>query len=520
MITVILLGLAALALAGVAGFFSVVGLAEFAAAAAIPIMVFGAVLETSKLIATGFLHYYWGVAPRYLKYTGVFFVGSVMLITMMGIYGFISAAHHNQNTPLEAVEAEIRLLDQQKELQQQNISRNQARLKQMDDMVNGMIGTDKLTNASAIRDRQRKERAEVESTIRVAFGQIEEIEKAKLAKHQSVAAVSAKMGPVTYAANMFNMDTSSAVNIFIIMLMIPFDPFAVWLVIATTFAYERHLQRKEENAERMKIEAEEATRKRQEEQQWEDERERERLELRAEIALKQAEAEHIIHADQTPAPAPVQAPTPVVVQFQAAPQIMQAPVIHHEPEPELNVVHHTPDIEPEIEVAGRPVLEPVLEDVIEEFCDPLEHLEIPVITGVPHINIPQPEVTAEPDIEDIEKEIDNPMETAVGSMVIANEMGTTDHVIIDDHDDMYIEDAVTENIVQIIKRNPNVVDDLKAELRDEVPFPVLRELEKVLIALDMNKQKTVAGTGWLDPRTVRPAKKQPFVTGNEHVEHD
>lgn len=425
MISVLLLGIAACALAGVAGFFSVIGLAEFAAAAATPIMVFGSILEISKLIATGFLHYYWHEAPRHLKWPGVAFIATIMLVTMMGIYGFISAAHFNQNTPLQAVQMQVVRIDQQISASKEAISRYQTRLTQMDDMVNGFIGNDKVSNASSIRDKQRRERAEVEGLISEANLKIDALETKKLELHQSVASVEAKLGPAKSAARMFNIDETGAVNIFIIMLMIPFDPFAVWLVIATTYAYKKHLTRKQEQEI-----------SRQSEREEDDKRKREQRELQ----IKQ-DRENAEWADQLEAK----------------------------------------------KIERQMALERSYADMVHTVDEALHHQAAPSSSEVSISDI-VPAVTVDATL------------TGLADTTNSNYTPIVEPV--------GVQDDITTGIIDIIRNNPAVIDDLKAAIGKDSSSPVVDELEKILSAMDTSPVSV--DNSWIGGR---PSTKKPFVTG-------
>ena len=85
--------LTALTISGVAIFYSVSGLAAIFSAAVIPIIIMGGVLEVSKLVTAVWLHKYWGIATWWLKTYLSIAVLVLMLITSIGIFGFLSKAH-------------------------------------------------------------------------------------------------------------------------------------------------------------------------------------------------------------------------------------------------------------------------------------------------------------------------------------------------------------------------------------------------------------------------------------------
>lgn len=88
----------ALSISGVAIYYSVAGLAAIFAAAVIPIIIMGSVLETAKLVTAVWLHKYWHRCVWWLKaYLGIA-VLVLMFITSMGIFGFLSRAHIEQTS--------------------------------------------------------------------------------------------------------------------------------------------------------------------------------------------------------------------------------------------------------------------------------------------------------------------------------------------------------------------------------------------------------------------------------------
>src|SRR6056300_706518 len=90
--------LTALTISAVAIYYSVAGLVAIFAAAAVPIMIMGGVLEISKLVTAVWLHRYWKQTVWWLKSYLTLAVVVLMLITSMGIFGFLSKAHIEQTS--------------------------------------------------------------------------------------------------------------------------------------------------------------------------------------------------------------------------------------------------------------------------------------------------------------------------------------------------------------------------------------------------------------------------------------
>ena len=88
----------ALAISGVAAYYSIIGLTAIFAAAVIPIVIMGSALEVAKVTTAVWLHRYWHVAPGLMKFYLTIATIVLMFITSMGIFGFLSKAHIEQTS--------------------------------------------------------------------------------------------------------------------------------------------------------------------------------------------------------------------------------------------------------------------------------------------------------------------------------------------------------------------------------------------------------------------------------------
>lgn len=118
----------ALSISAVAIYYSVAGLMAIFAAAAIPIMIMGGVLEVGKLITAVWLHRYWKQATWWLKTYLTLAVFILMFITSMGIFGFLSKAHIEQTSAATEGIAQIERIDQEIIRQGQIITRAETRI--------------------------------------------------------------------------------------------------------------------------------------------------------------------------------------------------------------------------------------------------------------------------------------------------------------------------------------------------------------------------------------------------------
>ena len=125
----------ALSLSMIAAFYSIMGLAAIFAAAVIPIVVMGSILEVAKLTVTVWLHEHWLRCRILMKMYLTTAVMVLMLITSMGIFGFLSKAHLDQAVPAGDVAAKVALFDDKIATEKSNIATSRTALKQMDAAV-------------------------------------------------------------------------------------------------------------------------------------------------------------------------------------------------------------------------------------------------------------------------------------------------------------------------------------------------------------------------------------------------
>jgi hypothetical protein len=122
----------ALAISGVAIYYSVAGLAAIFAAAVIPIVIMGGILEIAKLVTTVWLHRYWSQAKWWLKTYLSVSVIILMFITSMGIFGFLSKAHIEQTSASQESVASVERYDNEIQRQTGLVERYETRIKQLE----------------------------------------------------------------------------------------------------------------------------------------------------------------------------------------------------------------------------------------------------------------------------------------------------------------------------------------------------------------------------------------------------
>ena len=129
----------ALALSAVAAYYSIMGLVAIFAAAALPIFIMGSLLEVSKLVVASWLYRSWREIPFLMKSYFTVALVVLMMLTSMGIFGFLSKAHLDQAVPTGDVSAKLALIDEKIKTEKENLNANRAELNQLDSQVNETI---------------------------------------------------------------------------------------------------------------------------------------------------------------------------------------------------------------------------------------------------------------------------------------------------------------------------------------------------------------------------------------------
>ena len=248
MILAYLLLLTGLTISAVAIYYSVVGLTAIFSAAAIPIIIMGSALEVGKLVCASWLKANWERAPRFMKYYMITAVMVLMLITSMGIFGFLSKAHNDQNLVSGDVQSKIAIYDEKIKTSRDNIDANRKALKQMDEAVDQVMGRSSdekgAEKAVQIRRSQQKERARLQSEITTEQKTIAAISQERAPIAAEVRKVEAEVGPIKYIAKFIYGDKGAdenmlekAVTWIIVLIVVVFDPLAVIMLLAAQMTF-------------------------------------------------------------------------------------------------------------------------------------------------------------------------------------------------------------------------------------------------------------------------------------------
>lgn len=218
----------ALALSGIAAYYSVIGLAQIFPGSFWPIIIMGAVLEGAKLVTVSWLYNNWKQTNKLMKTYFVTAIILLMMITSMGIFGFLARSHMETNVTLGANSVQLQTLNAQEKILKDRL---QYLLKKAgDDPEKISRATDK-----AIQDTQ---------------AELKKLTNEKLPLLQEENKISAEIGPIKYIAEAFYDKTDAdlldkAVRLVIFIIIIVFDPLAILLLIAANKSFKATSIKKE-----------------------------------------------------------------------------------------------------------------------------------------------------------------------------------------------------------------------------------------------------------------------------------
>ena len=256
--------LTAISISSVAAYYSIYGLTAIFSGVFWPIVIMGGVLEVGKIVTTVWLHTYWRDLRFFLKLYMSVAVIVLMFITSMGIFGFLSRAHIEVTSQAGGGELLIQQVDMGIELEKKRIEDARSVIAQMDNAINSLLkgsgaNADRdnnrtaalTTQATKLRDGQKKERASLNASIDEANKRITELSKEKLRLQQEDLKIQAEVGPIKYIAQMIYDENATkdimekAVRWVIIIIVAVFDPLAVCMVLGVTMVMNKRREERE-----------------------------------------------------------------------------------------------------------------------------------------------------------------------------------------------------------------------------------------------------------------------------------
>ena len=240
--------LCGISISAVAIYYSVAGLVSIFAASVVPIIVMGVTLEVSKLIATLWLKINWFRAPRLIKTYLLTAIAILMVITSMGIFGYLSKAHLDQSLISGDVAARLTVINEKIALEEEKIADSRKSLAQLDVTVEQTLGRSKtemgVFRAEQLKRSQNKDRNRIRDEIEASQTVIAKLKEERAPILSEMRKVEAEVGPIKYIASVIYGETpdtnllEKAVTWVIIVIVVVFDPLAVVLLLASQYSFQ------------------------------------------------------------------------------------------------------------------------------------------------------------------------------------------------------------------------------------------------------------------------------------------
>ena len=249
----LLLGLSALFVAFNAAFFSVSGLSKLFAGASLSVILMASSLELAKLITAGYLYNYWEKINKAFRIYLILGTTVLVLITSLGIYGFLTAAFQETFNVYNVSSKEKAFLEQKEEFWAEDVARYDEELKRISQNIStlsnakatgiqvrdttsttGFRNTISTTELRLSQQRiavEEENRKEVQTKRQVAADSLQSIQL-KILDLETDTDVSAELGPLQYLSGLLDKPMDQIINWFILIIIFVFDPLAVALVVA------------------------------------------------------------------------------------------------------------------------------------------------------------------------------------------------------------------------------------------------------------------------------------------------
>ena len=248
-----LLGVSALFVALNAAFFSVSGLSKLFAGAAFSVIIMASSLELAKLITAGYLYNYWDKINKSFR---IYLSGAVLiliLITSLGIYGFLTSAFQSTFNQFSVSEKQLSFLQQKEKFWADDVARYDVELSRISENISTLsnakatgiqvrdtasttgfrntISTTELRLSQKRIGVEEQNRKDVQAKREVVADSLQTIQL-KILDVESDEGVSSELGPLQYLSGLLDKPMDVIINWFILIIIFVFDPLAVALVIA------------------------------------------------------------------------------------------------------------------------------------------------------------------------------------------------------------------------------------------------------------------------------------------------
>ena len=279
-----LIALSAFSVSASAAFYSISGLSKLFAGAAFAVIVMAASLEVAKLVIASLLYQYRKTLPFLLKSYLSIVCAVLILITSMGIYGFLSAVYQETANKEGNSEARIVLIETKRDnvkeqlevYTEEKTSINEAVAELRKGLSNNKVQwrdkeTGQIITSTSSRTRKALEKqldqaiirqTEINAKVDVLNEKIFEYET-EIVETRIGDGSTSELGPLKYLSGLTGLPMDKIINYLLLTIIFVFDPLAIALVIAANFAFEKLKKPTKENlyGETIEIDEDEADRR-------------------------------------------------------------------------------------------------------------------------------------------------------------------------------------------------------------------------------------------------------------------
>tara|TARA_B100001057_G_scaffold337901_1_gene338705 strand:- start:21663 stop:23297 length:1635 start_codon:yes stop_codon:yes gene_type:complete len=263
-----LIAFSALSVSGSAAFYSVYGLSKLFAGAQLEVIIMAGSLEFAKLVTASLLYQYWDTINKWLRTYLTIAAVTLVLITSMGIYGFLSAAYQETYQKLVVQENQIEFLDNKAKFYEEDVNRYDQELERISNNISTLsnarsqqiqvrdtsvvggvrstISTSELRLAQSRINVEEENRRGVQAKRQVAADSLQTF-RLQILDLQNQSDTVGELGPLQYLSGLTGTPMDKIINILLLVIIFVFDPLAISLVVAANFAFDRAFPTKPED---------------------------------------------------------------------------------------------------------------------------------------------------------------------------------------------------------------------------------------------------------------------------------
>ena len=265
-----MIAFSALSVSASAAFYSVSGLSKLFAGAQLEVIIMAGSLEFAKLVIASLLYQYWDSINKWLRTYLTVAAVILVLITSMGIYGFLSAAYQETYQKLVVQQNEIEFLDNKAQFYEADVTRYDQELERISNNISTLsnarsqqiqvrdttvaggvrttISTSELRLAQGRIEVEENNRKAVQAKREVAADSLQTI-KLKILDIQNQADTVGELGPLQYLSGLTGTPMDKIINWLLLVIIFVFDPLAISMVVAANFAFDKANPKRDEDEE-------------------------------------------------------------------------------------------------------------------------------------------------------------------------------------------------------------------------------------------------------------------------------